>query len=229
MTGEPTTECYDAVCFDNDGILVDPPLWDSKDRAIRAAFDDVGVAEPERRHVEAMARGVTTDHLRTVCGHYGIDPEAFWSARERRDEDAQMADFRDDRREPYDDVDAIGEVTDGHAVAVVSNNHTSTVAFVLECFDLERYVDAAAGRPMTVESLDLKKPNPHYIERTLEDLGVTADAALYVGDSEKDVVAADRAGTDSAFVRRPHREGLKLSVEPTYEVETLEAVATLVG
>ena len=55
---------------------------------------------------------------------------------------------------------------------------------------------------MTVESLERKKPNTHYVERALSDLD--ADAALYVGDSESDVVAADRAGLDSAFVRRPH-------------------------
>jgi phosphoglycolate phosphatase len=52
-----------------------------------------------------------------------------------------------------------------------------------------------------------------------------AESALFVGDSESDVVAARRAGLDSTFVRRRHTRDVDLSVAPTYEVDSLHDVA----
>ena len=78
---------------------------------------------------------------------------------------------------------------------------------------------------MTVESLERKKPNTHYIERALSDL--SAESVLYVGDSGSDVLAAHRASPDSAFVRRPHAREVDLPVAPTHGVETLHEVAAL--
>jgi phosphoglycolate phosphatase-like HAD superfamily hydrolase len=58
----------------------------------------------------------------------------------------------------------------------------------------------------------------------LSDLGV--ENALYIGDSETDLVAAHRAGIDSAFLRRDHVADVNLSTEPTIEVATLEELVT---
>ncbi|PSQ34813.1 hypothetical protein BRD05_06430 [Halobacteriales archaeon QS_9_70_65] len=52
-------------------------------------------------------------------------------------------------------------------------------------------------------------------------------SALHVGDSGSDVVAAHRAGLDSAFLRRPHVRDAELPAEPTHEVETLHKVVAL--
>ena len=41
-------------------------------------------------------------------------------------------------------------------------------------------------------------------------------------DMEGHIVAANRAGIDSAFVRRPHRGGYTLAAEPTYELDSLD-------
>jgi phosphoglycolate phosphatase-like HAD superfamily hydrolase len=101
----------------------------------------------------------------------------------------------------------------------VSNNHHSTIAFVLDFFDLRSLFETYYGREKTIESLRVKKPNPHYIERALADLD--SESALYVGDSESDVIAAHDAGIDSAFVRRPHSRTVDLSTDPTYEVQSL--------
>ena len=107
----------------------------------------------------------------------------------------------------------------------MSNNHHSTVAFLLEHFGWTGTFDTYSGREMSVESLQRKKPTTHYLERALGDLGT--DSALSVGDSGSDVLAAHRAGLDSAFVRRQHARDVELPVEPTHEVETLDGVAAL--
>ncbi|WP_276260797.1 HAD family hydrolase [Haloglomus litoreum] len=214
---------YDAVLFDNDGVLVEPPAPTTQAAAIEAAFESVGVPDVDPAHVDALRHGVTVERLRDIAAAYDLDPAALWAARERFDEDSQVDAFRAGDRTTYDDVDAVGRV-DGPR-GVVSNNHHSTVAFVLDHFDLGGWFDTHYGRPMTVESLDLKKPNTHYLDRALADLD--AASALYVGDSASDVVAAERAGLDSAFVRREHCPAVPEGVAPTHVVDGLDEVAAI--
>lgn len=214
---------YDAVLFDNDGVLVEPPADETQREAVRAAFRSVGVDEPTPADILALAGGVTVERLREVAAGHGVDPERLWTARERHDERSQFEAFEAGARSRYGDVTAVTDLAVD--AAVVSNNHHTTVEFVLEFFGLADAFDAYYGREMTVESLRRKKPDPHYIERALEDLG--AGAALYVGDSETDVVAAHRAGLESAFVRRPHSRDAELTSEPTHEVETLAGLGEL--
>ena len=214
---------YDAVLFDSDGVLVHPPAAETQTAAIRAAFRSVGVDDPAERHVDALTAGVTVDVLEEIGNAYGVDPERLWLARERHDERSQLEAFRAGDRDRYGDIDAVLD----HPLpsGVVSNNHHSTVDFLLEFFGWTGTFDTYYGREMSVESLELKKPNTYYLDRALADLD--AAAALYVGDSESDVVAADRAGLDAAFVRRPHVRDADLSVDPDYEVESLHEVAAL--
>lgn len=207
---------YDAVVFDNDGILTEITDRDVFRRAIRAAFEAEGVTDPPDEHVEALL-GVREADIRRVCGAHGIDPGSFWR---RRDDEAarrQKEAIRRGEKSLYPDAEAALDV--GADVGVVSNNQHETVGYVVEFFGLDSGIETWYGREHSVEGVRRKKPDPHYVELALEDLG-TRDA-LYVGDSQKDVVAANAAGLDSAFVRRPHRAGLDLDPEPTYEVGDL--------
>ena len=61
----------------------------------------------------------------------------------------------------------------------------------------------------------------------LDELGVEPDNALYVGDRENDMVAADNAGMDGAFIRRSHNQEVKLDRDPAYEIESLTELRNL--
>ena len=98
-------------------------------------------------------------------------------------------------------------------MGIVSSNQQETVDFLLEHFDLASLFDTAYGRSPTIESLSLRKLDPHYLERALVDLD--ADSALFVGDNESDITAAENASIDSAFIRRSHRHDWELNVCPT--------------
>lgn len=211
---------YDAVLFDNDGVLVDPPAHADQVAAIHDAFDELGIEPVDDDHVTALTGGVQPDLLAELERTYGVDRQDIWDARERHDEQSQFAAFRAGRRDSYDDVTALAGID--QPCGVVSNNHHTTVEFILDRFDFGAAFETYYGRPMTIESISLKKPNTHYLDRAMADLG--GGSALYVGDSESDVVAAERAGMDSAFVRREHSRDVSLSTAPTYEVESLHAV-----
>jgi phosphoglycolate phosphatase-like HAD superfamily hydrolase len=207
---------YDAVIFDNDGVLVELADRTVLRRAAARTFDELGV-DARAEHVEEIVVGVTPETLREVCAAYDVDAETFWATRDRLISEAQCDLLRAGETTLYDDFKAIHAVD--APMGIVSSNQQATVDFMLDHFGTRDLFVTAYGRPPTVESLTLKKPNAHYVERALEDVGV--EEALYVGDSPTDVEAAHRAGLDSAFLRRPHRTGTPLDPTPTYELRGL--------
>ncbi|MFC7007570.1 HAD family hydrolase [Halalkalicoccus salilacus] len=216
---------YDTVVFDNDGVLVGRTRFDVLREATQETFAQFDVTDPDADHVENMTVGATPDIVDDVCGAYDLDPETFWRACDRTSSLAQQEEARAGRKTPYDDVKTLDDLD--IAKGIVSSNQQETVDFLLDHFDAYGSFDAAYGREATVESLDLRKPNPHYLERALADLD--AESALFVGDNESDVRAAENAGIDSAFIRRPHRRDWDLNVWPTWEIDSLDDLHAICG
>ncbi|HMB50372.1 MAG TPA: HAD-IA family hydrolase, partial [Natronoarchaeum rubrum] len=185
---------YDSVLFDNDGVLTYLTELAVLERAIETTFAEFGVADPPREDVEALHH-LTIDDLETVCDAYGFDPAAFWRRRERNAATLQQAEIRAGRKPTFDDVDALDALD--VPVGVVSNNQAVTVAYVVDYYGLD--AEVCIGRPPTLHGLRRKKPEPDMIRTARDRMGV--ENPLYVGDSPTDVVAAERAGIDSAFVR----------------------------
>ncbi|WP_115865349.1 HAD family hydrolase [Halorussus litoreus] len=209
---------YDTVVFDNDGVLVGRTHFEVLRDATRETFTEFDVTDPDPDHVEDMTIGATPDSVEAVCGTYGLEPETFWRTRDSNLSQAQQIEAREGRKTPYDDIDTLGDLD--ASMGIVSSNQHETVDFLVDHFDVSHLFDTYYGREATVQSLDRRKPNSHYIDRALADLD--ADSALFVGDNESDVRAAHNAGIDSAFIRRPHRRDWDLNVWPTWEIEGLD-------
>ena len=209
---------YDTVVFDNDGVLVGRTAFDVLQDATQETFEDFGVTDPDPNHVENMTVGATPHQVATICGQYDLPREDFWRAREEKMVEVQSQEAREGRKRPYDDIDTLADLD--AAKGIVSSNQQGTVDFLLDHFSVRDLFGTAYGREPTIESLDLRKPNSHYIDRALADLD--ADSALFVGDNESDIRAAENAGIDSAFIRRPHRTNWELNVWPTWEIHELD-------
>ncbi|RQG96667.1 HAD family hydrolase [Natrarchaeobius chitinivorans] len=215
---------YDAVIFDNDGVLTTPTDRDVLLKAIGEAFANVGVTEPPADHVRTLV-SPDPDSVRHIADYHGVDPEGLWHARERAAIEAQLAELEAGRKGVYDDVSSLEALS--VPTAIVSNNQHETIRNILERCDLEGF-EVWYGREPSIEGIERKKPTPHYLERAIDDLGATNP--LYVGDSRVDVLAADAAGVHSAFIRRKHRVGYDLPAdpEPHYEIDSLEGLPELV-
>jgi HAD superfamily hydrolase (TIGR01549 family) len=211
---------YESVVFDHDGVLVELTEIDLLRRAARAAFEDHGVADPPETLVE-HATHENLDELARIEDDLDIALADYWASREDHAIAHQTDAVADGAKPLYDDVTALGDLP--HRKAVVSNNQHDTVRFVVDHYDLGDHFEHVAGRDPTLDGARRRKPETHYLDAALDELG-TRDA-LYVGDSPKDVEVAHRAGVDSAFLRRSHRADTVLDREPTYEVETLTALA----
>ncbi|RQG92696.1 HAD family hydrolase [Natrarchaeobius halalkaliphilus] len=212
---------YDAVVFDNDGVLTTPTDRDVLLAAIASAFDDVGVADPPREHVETLL-GPTLSELRRIAAGHEVDPATLWTARERAAVEAQLEEILTGRKRRYDDVEAVDSID--VPTAIVSNNQHRTIANILEHCELDGF-EVWYGREPTLEGIERKKPAPYYLERAIDDLGATDP--LYVGDSPVDVVASEAAGVDVAFVRRDHRLAADPPTEPQHDIDSLTALPEL--
>lgn len=221
----PTVTAYDAVLFDNDGILVEPPTEARQLEAARHAFEAAGLADVDEDHLTAIGTGGSHDRVTEVCEALDVDADRLWRLRDEHDQRFQRADIEAGDRTTYDDIVAIGDCEAERAV--VSNNHHVTVEFVLEHLGIDHLFRTYYGRERSLEGLLRTKPDPHYLECALADLG--ADSALYVGDRESDVVAAHSAGLDAVFVRRDHCRDVTLSTTPDHEIETLHELPALLG
>lgn len=216
---------YDAIIYDNDGVLTKPTdrtvVWD----AARDAFRKFDISDPSDEHVEGMASGVTIERLQNICEEYGIDPAAFWEERDMNSSRAQQDEIRNGNKPLYDDIEAIWALDQPRGI--VSSNQHATIECIIDHFDLDSKFETYYGRKPTIEHIRRKKPEPYFIERAMTDLNT--ENALYVGDSPCDVDAAENAGIDSAFIRRPHRTDIQLSTEPTYDLDDLWKLEQHVG
>jgi phosphoglycolate phosphatase len=216
---------YDVIIYDNDGVLTKPTDRTVVRNAAREAFASFDVMDPLDEHVEKVASGVTIERLHDVCGEYGIDPVAFWEERDTNSSRAQQDEIRTGNKPLYDDIEAVLALDQPRGI--VSSNQHATIECILDHFDLNSEFETYYGRKPTIEHIRRKKPEPYFIERAMADLGT--ENALYVGDSPCDVEAAENAGIDSAFIRRPHRTSTQLPTEPTYDFDDLWELEHRIG
>jgi HAD superfamily hydrolase (TIGR01549 family) len=209
---------YDTVVFDNDGVLVGRTHFEVLRDATQETFAEFGVTDPDPDHVEDMTVGATPDLVHDICTEYDLNPHTFWKTLDSTASKAQQQEARDGRKTPYDDIHTLGDLD--ASMGIVSSNQHETVDFLVDHFDVSHLFDTYYGREATIQSLNRRKPNSHYIDRALADLD--AGSALFVGDNESDIRAAENAGIDSAFIRRPHRRNWDLNVWPTWEIDCLD-------
>lgn len=212
---------YDALVFDNDGVLTTPTRIDALREAMRRAFDAVGVDNPPDEHVTTLIRP-DLPSLRSIAATHDVEPATLWRERERAAIDVQRREVLVGKKTLYDDVEAL-DVLD-RPRAIVSNNQQTTIEFIVEHFGLETF-SPCLGREPVLAGIERKKPTPYYLEKALSRLEATNP--LYVGDSNVDLAAAEAVGIDVAFLRRPHRDGYELASEPTYEIDSLVAISEL--
>ncbi len=214
---------YDGLLLDHDGVIVTLCSRQVLRNAAIDAFADAGVSDPNPTDVDAITINVSETELSDAAERYGIDPDTLWRHREDRIETTLRAETKAGRKAPYEDATCLERVT--VPTGVVSNNQTRIVEFVLTEYGLRDCIETVQARPPTLESLREKKPDPRYLETAASELGCSNP--VYVGDSESDVVAGNRAGFDTVFLRRDHNATRQLDAEPTLELESLTAVAEL--
>ncbi|TYL36147.1 HAD family hydrolase [Natronococcus pandeyae] len=218
---------YTSIVFDLDGVLVEgahtvPSVYR---RAAADAVAELGVESVSDEAVVKLGDPDDIELVRNQCERLAIDSDAFWREREAAASAIENEQIRRGHRMLYDDVFALSELE--ATLGIVSNNRQATVEFVVDWFDLEDRFDAWFGRTDTIEGFERMKPDPHYIDRALEQLDVNPEETLYVGDRESDVEAARKAAIDAAYLRRSHNDTIELTADPDHILSGLDELAAL--
>lgn len=178
-------EMVEAVIFDLDGTLLDT-LEDLKD-SVNAALEKYHMPCRTLEEIRTfVGNGIRTLLIRSVPGgeanpHF---EEVFFYFQEYYKEHCN------DKTAPYDGVIELMRELQGRGIkmAIVSNKFEDGVKALNEKFFAD-YTEVAMG-----EIPGKRKPDPEAVNRTLQMLGVEKDHALYVGDSDVDILTARNAG-----------------------------------
>ena len=217
------TRKYDAVILDLDGTLLDT-LEDLAD-AVNFALRSAGMPERTLREIrDFVGNGVRRLLEQAVpegADHPRFD-EVFGKFRE------YYALHCNDKTKPYEGIlPLLKELkAEGYALAIVSNKLDSAVKELAEIY-FEDLIPVAIGEREGVA----RKPAPDTVFAALKELEVTADRAVYVGDSEVDVMTARNAGLPCITVLWGFRdrEVLEACGADTFAQTPEEIMSHLVG
>ena len=119
-------------------------------------------------------------------------------------------------------IDLLGFLRErGVRMAVVTNKPQRFVAPLLEEVGLAGYFEWLIGG----DTLPTQKPDPGALLHVLREAGVSAEQALFIGDSRSDVLAARAAGVTVAAVSYGYNHGEPIAAEnPDLLVDSLSAL-----
>ncbi|MDG5759970.1 HAD-IA family hydrolase [Natronococcus sp. A-GB1] len=208
----------ETILLDMDGVVLEGPGTPQPvyDRAADAAAAELGLEPTDRQRADLRSHGYET--VESTCSTLDADPREFWRRKEAAASRLAAERIRSGERGIYEDVAALESLAERASLALVSNNRHETARYVADFLPVP-FADAR-GRDPTPEGFERRKPDPHLLRETLEELGT--EAGLYVGDRETDVVAAERVGLESAYLRRSHNANAALPEGATYELERLD-------
>ena len=177
---------YETIIFDLDGTLLDT-LEDLAD-AVNYALREMEMPERTVDEVRSFV-GNGVKRLMELAVPDGFDNPAF---------EETFLKFKEyygihcnDKTKAYDGVlQLLRDLqAEGYALAIVSNKIDSAVKELAEIY-FEGIVPVAIGEKTGV----LRKPAPDTVYKALEELHMPTETAVYVGDSDVDVMTAKNAG-----------------------------------
>lgn len=183
---------YDTVIFDLDGTLLNTleDLADAVNAVMKShdyperTLDEVRrfVGNGIRRLMElAVPEGVTGEEFEQVFKEFRTYYTAHCQIKTRA----------------YDGVMELLEKlsNQGISMAIVSNKNHAAVCELNKLY-FEEYIQVSIGQQDGVR----KKPAPDTVFQALKELGVSAERAVYVGDSEVDFMTAENSGMHCVLV-----------------------------
>lgn len=188
---------YSAVVFDLDGTLADTAA-DIREAIVRALADE-GLPPVDVKSVRLMIGGGPRLLAERVLHRLNVATDSDLVERLTRSFHSEYLKQGSRLSSLFPGVEST--LKNLHAagirVGLCSNKPDDLCRMLVRNFSLVEYFDEIVGSGGNLP----RKPNPAPLLRVIERLGVARDDALYVGDSETDVVTARNAGVDVMLVR----------------------------
>ncbi len=184
----------DAVLFDLDGTLIDSDDEHAAAWVAAAAEFDIIVTFAEVRRLIGMGADQLLPELRSDLSG---DTEPGASMARRQGEIVSASSLRSIAPQPGA-RDLLAELrARGARIIIATSGSKAMLQRLLAIGDFAPLVDDAT----TSNDASTSKPAPDIVLAALEKAGVSADRALFVGDTEWDIAAAHRAGVTCIALR----------------------------
>ncbi len=168
---------YTGIVYDLDGTLVSLDVdWGEARADTVMALREQGIPDLDQNLWELLERGQT---------------EGFESLVER-----ELASHEQDGARTATALPAAELLPHDVPTGVCSLNCESACRIALETHGLDGYIDVTVGR----DTVGGRKPDPGPLLETIEKLGVSPEQTVFIGDTERDALTAERAGTDFRYV-----------------------------
>jgi HAD superfamily hydrolase (TIGR01509 family) len=209
---------FEAILFDNDGVLVDTEeLYFASNREALAA---IGIALDEKEYVELFLRtGQGAGKLLEAHGH----------------DSGAIAAWRAGRNGRYEDLVATAEVLMAGArevVAALGRRYRLAIVTSAEPGPFARTHTRTGLLPhfelvLTRDQYRQSKPDPEPYRLAVERLGLTPDRCLVIEDSERGLRAAKAAGLTCWVVPSRFSQGMRFDGADAVLASLAEAASRL--
>ena len=179
-----------AIIFDMDGTLVDSSL--TIVNAINHVRKNLKLDAMER---ELILEKVNDPHLNPAEFFYEVsaftDQHEEWFA-------GYYTDNHEKELQLYEGIEELLKnlKEKGYALAVATNAYRGSTLESLSHLKVLEYFDSIA----CYDDVHRGKPSPEMLEKNLKDLNVLAEDSIFIGDSERDLLASEAINMDYFMV-----------------------------
>lgn len=197
-----------AIIFDMDGTLVDSSV--TIVNAINHVRNHLKLANMEK---ELILEKVNDPHLNPAEFFYEVP--AFTKEHEKCFSDYYTQNHEKELQ-LYDGIEELLKNLKerGYLLAVATNAYRGSTLESLSHLKVLEYFDSIA----CYDDVNKGKPSPDMLEKNLKDLNVSVEESLFIGDSERDLLAAEALNMDYLMVNW----GFSTYEDAIHSVEKLE-------
>ncbi len=202
--------------FDLDGTLVHTTP-DYRYKIVKHVLNDFNI-QVHNRLIDRFWFESRREEI--IREHFKLEPDIFWqSFRKYRD-----MDFRKQCISAYNDVDFVLELKGkGFKTGIVTGAPPDVADMEIDLIGRQNF------NAIVLQSLHNGKPKPHPsgIEECLAALSLTNKEAIFVGNSDEDILAAQNAKVMGVMIDRKEHEFPH--VEPSLTIESLYELRQILG
>ena len=200
-----------AIIFDFDGTLADTlPICFYAFQAVFKEFDNIEVTQDE---IKAMFGPSET----------GIIRENLVNSSHDKAIELYYEKYNEKHRELVQDNKEINDLLlllkrEGYKLGIVTGKASRSLLISLECLNMNALFDVI----ITGDDVNIPKPHPEGINQALAQLNVKISEAVFLGDSDADVIAGKQAKVHTIGVQwLPNYQTVEFSSQPDQLFRTI--------
>ena len=196
-----------AILFDLDGTLVRlPRILEFFDELLIDVLNEFHIPLPKKdSRLAIWHSGGDFEHILKDWGV--LDYDEFIHRFDQLDLTKRAQMIESGEIHLFDDVDALVTLHKEFKLGLVTNTPPNIALLELNTFGIKEHFDELVMLG-TVEQ-HIAKPHPDGFLRCLQNLEVSPEHAVMVGDSSSDIIGGNRVGMITVFIQRPDQPLLR--------------------